>query len=74
MSPQMLAATPPPHPGRLPQKPFLLGVRSEGPQEPGRGHRRAGRAATGSQGAAAQEETTGPRNRRRARRQKLAAR
>ena len=61
----------PPHPGKLPQKPFLLGVRSEGPQEPGWGHRRVGRAATGSQGAAAQEEThRAPRNRRRTRRQR----
>lgn len=52
-----------PHTGKLPQKPFLLCVRSEGSQEPGQGHRRAGGAATGSQGAAAQEETTDPRSR-----------
>lgn len=49
-----------PHTGKLPQKPFLLCVRSEGSQESGQGHRRAGGAATGSQGAAAQEETTTP--------------
>lgn len=54
------AGRPPPHPGKLPFEPFLRGVRSEGPREPGRGAQAGRGAATQSWGAAAQEETQGP--------------
>lgn len=64
------AGRPLPHPGKLPFEPFLRGVRSEGPREPGGGTGREGGSHSKLGCSGTRRNPGAPRNRRGARRQR----